>query len=340
VQGRIDHVGMWTWGGRIFNWKRYLDNMRQSGMDTAVLWQDRVPPNAREIQDYASERGIELIWGFNWSWNSPVCLDSAADAQKWTETVLHVLDAEYLPLNPAGVYFQVGGTEFGGACRVNCPVCTQAARDGVGSLFVKFAGSIIAAVRRRYPQLRISAGVHLGGVHKSYETLRALDPAVQIMWEDLPGPGQCIETPFAYDWAPAAAALTPATLEMVRKMCALRGTAEDVAFVIKGFPCHWGGGDPMLLEDFDLKALATIYQSKWEAAAKYCEQRLGDALAVFRAIADSPARRKTVVLLVEHGLWELRREYAAVLVTEALRDPYREAAAVIAAARAKLEATP
>jgi hypothetical protein len=87
------------------------------------------------------------------------------------------------------------------------------------------------------------------------------------------------------------------------------------------------------MEEFDLKALATIYQGTWDAAAKYCEKRLSEALAVFRAIADSPARSKTVVLLVEHGLWELRREYAAVLINEALRDPYREPQEVIAAAR-------
>lgn len=334
MTGRIDHIGLWTWGGRVFNWKRYLDHMRASHMDTAVLWHDRAPANAREIKTYAAELGIRLWWGFNWSWNSPVCLDSAEDACRWADRVLRILREEYMPLDPDGICFQVGGTEFGGKCRLGCDVCATAERNGVGPLFVKFAGTIIAAVKREFPHLYLSAGAHLGGVHRSFEALRALGPSVNIMWEDLPGPETHIEIPFAYDWGEPDAALTSRTIQMVETMCALRGPQEDVAFVVKGFPCHWGGHDPMLLEPFDLEALATVYQPKWDKAHAYCEIHLPEAMAVFRAIAEAPARRKTVLLLIEHGLWELRREYAAMLVIEALRDPFREPSEVITATRA------
>jgi len=340
MKGRIDHIGLWTWGGRVYNWQRYLDHMRASGMDTVVLWHGRVPADAREMKAYAAAQGIRVLWGFNWSWNSPVCLDSAEDARHWTDTVLGILRDEYAPLDPDGICFQVGGTEFGGKCRRDCPVCAKAARDGVGPLFLKFAGAIIAAVRREFPDLYLSAGVHLGGVHRSFEALRSLDASVNIMWEDLPGPQRHIESPFAYDWDDPDAALTPQTVEMVEAMCALRGPQEDVAFVVKGFPCRWGGDDPMLLEEFDLEALAAVYQSTWDKANVYCETHLPEALTVFRAIANAPARRKTVVLLVEHGLWELRREYAAVLVAEALRDPFREPDEIIAATRDRMSKAP
>ena len=333
MTGRIDHVGLWTWGGRVYNWKRYLGHMQASGMDTVVLWHDHVPANAREIKAYAADRGIRVLWGFNWSWNSPVCLDSADDARHWSDRVLEILRTQYAPLDPDGICFQVGGTEFGGKCRRDCCVCAKAARDGVGPLFLKFTGAIIEAARREFPNLYLSAGVHLGGVHRSFEVLRSLDPSVNIMWEDLPGPQEHIEIPFAYDWDDPEAALTPKTIEMVETMGALRGSLEDVAFVIKGFPCHWGGHDPMLLEEFDLKALAAVYQPKWDQANVYCEKHLPEALAVFRAIAFGPARRKTVLLLVEHGLWELRREYAAILMAEALRNPFREPDEIIVRAR-------
>jgi hypothetical protein len=119
-------------------------------------------------------------------------------------------------------------------------------------------------------------------------------------------------------------------------MCELRGDQEDVAFVVKGFPCHWGGHDPMLLEDFDLKVLATVYDAKWNQAAVYCEKRLADALTIFRLIANSPAKTKTILLLVEHGLWEYKRYYPAMLITEALHNPFREPQEVISAAREKM----
>ena len=341
MKGRIDRSGLWTWGGRVYNWRRYLDHMHQTGMNTVVLWHNRAPANAREIQAYAAERGVGILWGFNWSWNSPVCLDSAEDAQLWTDKVLRIIREEYAPLNPDGLCFQVGGTEFGGKCRHNCPVCAKAAQEGVGPLFLKFAGAIIAAVKREFPDLYLSAGVHLGGVHRSFEALRVLDPSVNIMWEDLPGPDRHAEIPFTHEnWNGPDVALQPSTVEMVRRMCRLRGAQEDVAFVVKGLPLHWGGGDPMLLEEFDLKALATVYQSRWDRANVYCEQHLAEALDVFRAIAEAPARRKTVLLLVEHGLWELRREYAAVLLAEALHDPFREPADIIAATRTRMTSRP
>jgi hypothetical protein len=158
------------------------------------------------------------------------------------------------------------------------------------------------------------------------------------MWEDLPGPGWRIEVPFAYEWDKPGADLTDYTRDMVRRMCSLRGAEEDVAFIVKGFPCHWGGDDPMLLEDFDLRALAGVYQHKWDRAAAFCQEKLPQALDVFRLIASSPARRKTVLLLVEHGLWELKRYYPAVLIAEALRDPFREPGEIIRLAREKSEA--
>ncbi len=335
MKGKIDHIGLWTWGGRVFNWQRFLDNMKLSGMDTVVLWHDHVPAAALKIQEYAHHLGIRILWGFNWSWNSPVCLNSEQDISEWQDRVLKILKNEYENLNPDGICFQLGGTEFGGHCRLNCEVCKNAAREGVGNLYLKFAGTIIDAVKKVYPNLYLSAGVHLGGVHKSFQVLKNFDPSINIMWEDLPGPGRHIEVPFAYDWDPQENALTSQTLEMVRHMCELRGEEEDVAFVIKGFPCHWGGHDPMLLEEFDLKVLATVYQEKWDQAAKYCEKRLADALKVFRAIAESPARTKTVVLLVEHGLWEYQRYYAAMLISEALHNPFRDPDEIIKTSREK-----
>lgn len=340
MNGKIDHIGLWTWGGKVFHWKRYLDHMQLSGMDRVVLWHDRVPANARAIQDYARALGIAVIWGFNWSWNSPVCLNSESDAGEWRDRVLTILNDEYAPLDPDGICFQVGGTEFDFECRLGCAVCRQAyGGGGVGDLYVKFAGTIIEAVRQQYPTLKLYANVHLGGVHRSFEALKVLDPSINIMWEDLPGPKRHLEVPFAYDWTDDDTAVTKTTLARVRRMCELRGPAEDVAFIVKGFPNHWGGGDPMLLEPVDLKALATVYQDKWDQAAVYCEKRLADALAVFRIIAESPARCKTVLLLVEHGLWEYRRYYPAMLIVEALNDPFRDPDTVIRAARDRCDAT-
>ena len=251
--------------------------------------------------------------------------------------MLGILEEQYVPLAPDGICFQVGGTELESKCRLDCDVCRAAYVEGVGPLYMKFAGAIIAAVRERYPSLYLHANVHLGGLHKSFEALAGLPPAVNLMWEDLPGPGWRIEVPFSYEWDKPGADLTDDTRNMVRRMCRLRGPQEDVAFIVKGFPCRWGGEDPMLLEEFDLRALASVYQAKWEKAAAYCQAKLPQAMEVFRLIAESPARRKTVLFLVEHGLWELKRYYPAVLIAEAVKDPFADPGEIIRRAKEKSE---
>lgn len=333
TQGKIDHIGMWTWGGRVYNWKKYLNNMKRTGMDTVVLWHNQVPANGRAIQQYADKIGISILWGFNWSWASPVCLNSPDDAELWKAKVLDILKYEYEPIGAKRIVFQTGGTEAGGSCRLNCPVCKKAAVEGVGPIYVKFVNTIMSAVKATYPDLEVCANLHLGGVHKSFEALKVFDPSVQIMWEDIPGPNQHSEAPFAYEWASPKTRLKPTTVEMVKRMCELRGKDEDVSFVIKGFPCWCIAYDPMLLDDGDLKVLNAEIEPRWNEATKYCEEHLDEALEIFRVIANSPARRKSVVLLVEKGLWEYKRHYAALLIAEALKDPFREPKQVIEIAK-------
>jgi hypothetical protein len=154
-----------------------------------------------------------------------------------------------------------------------------------------------------------------------------------MMWEDLPGPNLHWEVPFAYEWRSPDKRLTQNTKDMVKNMCELRGKDEDVSFVIKGFPCGCLGYDPMLLEDTDLRTLNAAVEPHWNTANRNCEAHLDEALEIFRIIANSPARRKSVMLLVEKGLWEYKRHYAALLIAEAAKNPFREPNEVIEVAK-------
>lgn len=310
-------------------------------MDTAVFWHTDKPPRAAaEIQQYSREHGIRMLWGFNWSWNSPVCLNNRDDAEKWTAIVTDLIDNHYAPLNPDGIVFQVGGTELTSKCRLDCEVCRHAYATGIGPLYVKFAGHIMKAVQEKHPKLKLYANIHAGATQNSYTALSVLDPAINIMWEDIPGPGWNIRIPFAYDWDPESNDLDAATMQMVRKTGSLRGSQEDVAYILKGFPAHWGGEDPMLMEEFELDLLNLHRQPQWDVAAGYVERKLDQALRVLRAIADAPARQKTVLMLVECGLWELKRRYPIELLVEACKNPYREPEEVIAATVQRLGGKP
>ena len=96
----------------------------------------------------------------------------------------------------------------------------------------------------------------------------------------------------------------------------------------------------MLMEEFELELLNQHRQPHWDAASGYVERKLDQALRVLRVIADSPARQKTVLMLVECGLWELRRRYPIELLVEGCKNPYREPEEVIAATVARLGGKP
>ena len=315
--------GIWTWGGRIYNYEKFLDQMARWKMNLLVAWHSQVPKNAVALSDYAATRGIKVVWGYSWGWPGGPAgrLDwnNPESIAKHEEIAVETFRREYAPLKPFGIYFQ-SNTESGSA------------KNRLDKL-VPFINETADRLLKKYPDLFVSAGLHYTSFAESLGPVDQIDPRLNIMWEDLPG------CPFSYDPSTTSAdgferaavwTLDPKTIpadeniNILKKLMSLRKEKEDIGFVLKGFHNRCFGGDPQKIEDQTvLENMANERASVWRSREAGWRQNLGDGLDVLQALVASKARRKIVTLLVEDGLWEARAWYSVCLLSEAMWDPSR-----------------
>jgi hypothetical protein len=146
--------------------------------------------------------------------------------------------------------------------------------------------------------------------------LKKVDPRLNIMYEDL---GGC---PFAYESKKAGG---KNDLDLCTELVSMRGKQEDVGYIFKGFYANAGGADPMLNKDENaLRALADARRPFLASNETGWRDNLDQGLKVLKNLIESKAKRKSVTLLMEDGLWEIRPWYPVCLVAEAMWNPYRE----------------
>jgi len=317
---KVELRGLWLWGSSIYNYERFLDQMARWKMNLVISWTDpRHSTTFVAFRDYAASRGITVVWGYGWGWDRWIDWSKPESIAAWEEKAVKIFEEQYAPLNPFGIYFQTSGTEGG---RLKPEDCKEV---------VEFVNRTSTRILEKHPKVRISFGLHFpygdASVRARFEaSLKDVDPRVNIMYEDLPG------GPFAY----RPAMLNKDVLTICSELASLRGDKEDIGYVYKGF-FHLGlqgwvdeepKEEPKLIRDeAKLQAKADSRESKWaeqEAGWIKTFERDPTALDVLKNLVESKAKRKSVTLLVENGLWEVRAWYPVCLLAEAMWNPYRE----------------
>jgi hypothetical protein len=304
---RIDLRGLWTWGGRIYNYRMFFDQMARWKMNLAILWHDHVPRDAAAIQQYAADRGIRIVWGYSWGWPDIIKWGAAETIAAAEKKVVEDFETQYAELTPYGIYFQ-SATE-GGAAR------------GQGDKLVGFACRAAAPLLAKCPDLWISCGLHYTSFADNPDVLRGIDPRLNIMIEDI------ASFPFTY----SAQEVRPEALAATKKLVSLRGEKEDIGYVLKGFHANCGGGDPQLITDMAALQKLAAERPLDPGNEVGWRRNLPIALSVLDEMVDSPARRRSVTLLMEDGLWEIRPWYPVALASEAMWNPCREPGELIRA---------
>lgn len=304
---RLELRGIWSWGGKIYNYKMFFDQMARWKMNIAVLWHEELPKNAKEVQDYAHSRGIKLIWGYSWGWpGQPKRGFTKGIHDRWKKKILNECQRYYDTLGELdGIYFQVN-TE-----RPTAEKREKYKDDPYGDVFMDWVAPIAGELLRRHPDLWISCGIHWEGVKGNYELIGKADPRCNLMWENFPG------------------SRGEEKSAIPKKLVSLRGAKEDVGFVLKGFYGQVGGGDPMLVKKEVIEALANQRQRAWVGKERAWKRNLHYAQDVIKTMAESPAKRKVVVCLLESSLWEGRPWLAVGYIAEALWNPYRSSEDIV-----------
>jgi hypothetical protein len=303
---RLELRGIWSWGGRIYNYKKFFDQMARWKMNLAILWHLQAPGNAIALQEYAASRGITIVWGYSWGWNTGLRWDDPRNIAEVERKILDAFEKEYTALEPFGIYFQ-SETEGGAA-------------TGQGAKFIDLVNGTADRILRKHPGVWISCGVHFSSFLQTWDMLRAIDPRLNIMYEDIPG------MPFTY----RAGVVDPETVEVCRQLVSLRGKQEDVGFVLKGFHNNPGHGDPQLIEDEAALRQLAIERPLDPGNEAGWRNNLSLALDVLGNMVASPAKRKAVTLLMEDGLWEIRPWFPVCLAAEAMWNPNRKVETLVA----------
>ncbi|HHV54931.1 MAG TPA: hypothetical protein GXX55_05755 [Firmicutes bacterium] len=314
----IDYRGLWTWGHVVYDYKRYLDNMSRWKMNMVVIWNDHAPVNAREVVEYAHERGIKVIWGYSWGWGERVDPNRPEELQIWTQRAIEKYEREYQDTGCDGIYFQTF-TETNDLELNGRPIA---------ELAVEWVNTISRKLFERHPELIIQFGLHATSIRENYSALAGVDERVSIVWEDIGIPRPAF--PFSYE--PEELEYFDSAVNYTSRIARLRGAEERVGIVVKSMTnLDWSRFEhqprSFVMGEWDPGFVSHRAQQKigrWRRVESEWRKNLGRVLETVRALADARPRRSTVLGLVEDGLWEEKMWLPVVLLAEASWGPHTE----------------
>jgi len=190
---RIEYRGHWVWGCNMPDKKAWMENMSRWKLNELIHWDNYPPKKAKEYVDFAHSRGIRVIWGFGWGWNPDwnfaipaefdhgmgkgvqMCGSSEFNRDYFQREILRKVRELYVPSGCDGIYFQA----FTEVPKCQCQSCNSKSK---GQIMLEFVNPIVAAIKKEFPDLWISCGVHANLGY--YAEMKELDPRCNIYWEN------------------------------------------------------------------------------------------------------------------------------------------------------------
>ena len=176
---KIGQRGIWTWGHTIYDYRRMIDKMAETKMNTLIIWNDFVPTNIDDVIAYAHENYMKIYLGYAWGWTTHQCsgITDISDAAltQMKDGILQKFKDEYAPIDCDGIYFQ-SFTE-----RSDGDIGGRRIAEAVTTL-VNMAANEILAIK---PNLQLQFGLHATSVLKSLDDIANIDPRISIIWEDV-----------------------------------------------------------------------------------------------------------------------------------------------------------
>jgi len=282
--------GIWTWGHCIYNVDAFARQMALMRLNEITIWNDFAPLNLREAVECFHSYGIHVIFGYSWSWGEDVDVRSPEALTQWTQRALEIYERDYAAAGGDGIYTQLF-TETNDDMLCGVPIA-----DAV----TQWVNTIGKRLLARYPGLRIQFGLHATSVKKRLHVLHAVDPSIEIIWEDCGA--------FPYTYLPECRGSDAETDAFTEKLCTLRPGC-GCGVVLKGQLCldwtrfeHQKG--PYLMgcrsaasfsaREREVSELWHYVQSRWMENGTVCQH----------TIAQLARHHAQVYALVEDGLLE------------------------------------
>jgi len=302
--------GIWTWGHVIYDYRGFFDNMLLCKMNTAIIWNDHAPVNAKEMVDYAHSCGIKLIWGYSWMWGTD-CNVFLKDGLNYDpKEYLEKYENEYAATGCDGIYFQ----SF-----------TELKEDAVGGIVIaeavtEFVNTTSSLFFKKYPDIQIQFGLHATSVKEKLEYIEKVDKRVTIVWEDAGA--------FPFSYLPDDLETFEDTKNLSVKIANLRGTDDLFGVVTKGFtkldwgafnhlegPVSIGASSKAVRENRVIRKRKT-----WKYFQAYWLKNGYKAYDMIKAMQKAKEGNLLITALVEDGMFEENLMFPVALYSEMLWD--------------------
>jgi len=321
----VKERGLWTWGHVIYDYRGYLDNMMRLKMNRVIIWNDYLPPNAKDIVEYAHARNIKVIWGFAWLWDTNCNIIDISDLDSRSEEIFEKYEKELSGTGGDGIYFQT---------------FTELNKDNIGGILIaeaaaRFVNNTAAIFYSKYPNMEIQFGLHATSVKNKLDFIATVDKRIKIVWEN------CGSFPFSY--IPTKVPDFNGTVEFVKTVSKLRGEDDRFGVVTKGLVKldwsefrhatgpQWIGTSSEYMKKNRIGRKHRIWkyiQAGWiangdkayEMVKEMYTQKNGD-LSIFALVEDGMFEETVMypVALYSEMLWDCNGEYKNMAIEVALR---------------------
>ncbi|MBR2837691.1 MAG: hypothetical protein IKE55_02805 [Kiritimatiellae bacterium] len=170
----------------IFSWGHVVDDYRETfralaraRFNRAILWNDQLVVNARDVVECAHSWGVKVFWGFSWGWTLSGKDAEGLDFGKLADEIVSDWRKRWKPMGGDGIYFQ----SF-----------TETNKKNIGGRSIpeavtELVNAVAARIRAESPGTEIVFGLHSNSMKRegAAEAIAKVDPSLEILWENCGG---------------------------------------------------------------------------------------------------------------------------------------------------------
>ena len=169
---------IFSWGHVIDDYNETFRALARARFNRAILWNDQLVVNSKDVVDCAHSWGVQVYWGFSWGWTLSG-KDGPVDFDKLADEIVAEWRSKWKGMGGDGIYFQsfteTNKKQIGG----------RSIPDAV----VELVNKVASRIRAEAPGTDIVFGLHSNSM-RNPEAVKALpktDPSIEILWENCGG---------------------------------------------------------------------------------------------------------------------------------------------------------
>ena len=170
---------IFSWGHVVDDYRATFREMARARFNRAILWNDQLVVNARDVVTCAHSWGVKVYWGFSWGWTLSGKDGKDLDFGKLADDIVAEWRRMWKPMGGDGIYFQsfteTSKREIGGR--------------SIPEAVTELVNAVSARIRAEAPGTDIVFGLHSNSMKRegAEEAIAKVDPSLEILWENCGG---------------------------------------------------------------------------------------------------------------------------------------------------------